>query len=66
MCSSDLANAWQACTRLADEARLACFDQWAAQQSKLVQAVHSRMDEAAQASAADAASQRTQAGTMRC
>ena len=49
------ANAWQACTRLADEARLACFDQWAAQQSKLVQAVHSRMDEAAQASAADAA-----------
>ncbi|RRD58034.1 phospholipase [Comamonadaceae bacterium OH2545_COT-014] len=37
------ANAWQRCTALADGERLACFDQWAAAQQKLVDAVHERV-----------------------
>ena len=49
------AAAWQACTLLADDERLACFDQWAASQQKLMQAMSQRVAGVTQTSEADAA-----------
>ena len=49
------ATAWQACMALDDAARLACFDQWAASQQKLVDAMQQRVAGLAKASEADAA-----------